>query len=109
MFLKICSRPIFCPRGSFTISDDDKQTNEGRKYAAKANWRGVNYFQMLVKLVHQAGEELVSVLLFSDVQLLVPHLENLQHERFEHIRTQQHPHLVIKTHDEEKKKNPSLL
>lgn len=50
-------------------------------------WRAGNYFQMLVKLVHQAGEELVGVLLFSDIQLLVPHLENLQHETKKHIHT----------------------
>lgn len=58
-----------------------QRTDEGKTCAVMANWRAVNYFQMLVKLVHQAGEELVGVLLLSDIQLLVPHLENLQHEK----------------------------
>lgn len=39
----------------------------------------VFYFEMFIKLVYQAGEELISVLLFSYIQLLVPHLEDLQH------------------------------
>lgn len=32
---------------------------------------------MLIQLVHQAGEELVGILLLSYIQLLVPHLKNL--------------------------------
>lgn len=44
------------------------------------NWCGVCefYLEMFVKLIHQAGEELISILLFSYIQLLVPHLEDLQ-------------------------------
>lgn len=37
-----------------------------------------SYLQMFIKLVYQAGEELISILLFSYIQLLVPHLEDLQ-------------------------------
>lgn len=33
---------------------------------------------MFIKLVHQAGEELICILLFSYIQLFVPHLEDLQ-------------------------------
>lgn len=36
------------------------------------------YLEMFVQLVHQAGEKLVSILLLSDIQLLVPHLKDLQ-------------------------------
>lgn len=39
----------------------------------------VFYFEVFIKLVHQASEELVSILLFSYIQLFVPHLEDLQH------------------------------
>lgn len=36
---------------------------------------------MFIKLVHQAGEKLVSILLFSDVELPVPHFKDLQQTR----------------------------
>ena len=36
------------------------------------------YLEMFVQLIHQASEELISVLLLSYVQLPVPHLEDLQ-------------------------------
>lgn len=39
------------------------------------------YLEMFVKLVHQAGEELISILLFSYIQLLVPHLKDLQQDK----------------------------
>lgn len=67
------------------------------KYAQRwQTGRAVNYLQMLVKLVHQAGEELVGVLLFSDIQLLVPHLENLQHDRMKDAHTHtQHEELSV--------------
>ena len=41
-------------------------------------WVREGHLEMLVQLVHQAGEELVGVLLLPNVQLLVPHLEDLQ-------------------------------
>lgn len=37
------------------------------------------HLQIFVQLIHQAGEELVSILLLSYIQLPVPHLKNLQH------------------------------
>lgn len=36
------------------------------------------YLEMFIELVHQAGEELICILLFSYIQLFVPHLEDLQ-------------------------------
>lgn len=39
-----------------------------------------SYFEMFIKLVHQASEELICILLFSDIQLLVPHLKDLQQQ-----------------------------
>ena len=41
----------------------------------------VCYLQVLVQLVHQTGEELVGVLLFSHKELLIPHLKDLEHQR----------------------------
>lgn len=38
----------------------------------------VFYLEMFIKLVHQACEELICILLFPHIQLLVPHLEDLE-------------------------------
>lgn len=40
------------------------------------------YLQIFIQLIHQASEELISILLFSYIQLPVPHLKNLQHTMF---------------------------
>lgn len=40
------------------------------------------YLQIFIQLIHQASEELISILLFSYIQLPVPHLKNLQHTTF---------------------------
>lgn len=40
------------------------------------------HLQIFIQLIHQASEELISILLFSYIQLPVPHLENLQHTKF---------------------------
>lgn len=87
--------------GPFSGGGSKPQIYLSEKYLTFAHTAYLNryflrlvYLEMFIKLVHKTCEELIGILLFSDIQLFVPHLEDLQPTNQVHRSTNQFSLLV---------------